>query len=193
MNRMIALSSPTIYCDIWTSVLWGFHFSKLLRCFSTLVGVQIQSIWIIGPALGKNTAWRSQCWHIRVKTEQRGRKDCLSSSETRLFQVIDLGKTINYNLGSAWTLHRPGNQTKLIKLGIRVLITDVTNNPKVRLAQLQRSCVQMVERCRRPTIAAAIISTSWQGVQTGVSPQWKTPESPAQNIDIPASRNRMTP
>lgn len=77
-------------------------------------------------------------------------------SETRLLPVTDLGKTINRNFGGIQTLLRAGNQTKGIKLGIRVLITDVTKNLKVTLAELERSCVQMVESSRRSAITAAL-------------------------------------
>lgn len=71
------------------------------------------------------------------------------------FQVTYVGKTVIQNFGSIQTFLRAGNQSKGIKLGIKVLIIDVTKNPKVSPAELQRSCMQMVESSRRSAIAAA--------------------------------------
>lgn len=96
-----------------------------------------------------------------------------------MFRVTELGKTRNHNFGSVRSFLRGGNQTKWIKLGVRVLIADVTKNPKVILAELQRSCVQMVESSRRSAIAAALHrSELCESVQTEACPQRKTPESP---------------
>ena len=58
--------------------------------------------------------------------------------------------------GTTRTLPRAGRPAKLSNQGRRALVREVTKNPMVTLAELQRSCVEMGETSRRTTITATL-------------------------------------
>ena len=58
--------------------------------------------------------------------------------------------------GTTRTLPRAGRPAKLSNRGRRALVREVTKNPMVTLAELQRSCVEMGETSRRTTITATL-------------------------------------
>ena len=57
--------------------------------------------------------------------------------------------------GTTRTLPRAGRPVKLSNLGRRALVREVTKNPMVTLAELQKSCVEMGETSRK-TITATL-------------------------------------
>ena len=59
---------------------------------------------------------------------------------------------LNWKFGA----NRAGRPAKLSNRGRRALVTEVTKNPMVTLAELQRSCVEMGETFRRITITATL-------------------------------------
>ena len=65
--------------------------------------------------------------------------------------------------GTTRTFPRAGGPVKLRNRGRRALVREVTKNPMVTLAELQRSCVEMGETSRRTTITATLHQSGLYG------------------------------
>ena len=171
-------------------LLWHLKFSSgasrfswsSLRCFNTLIGVNLWKIKLIAYDLERHTSVyiSSHSWqciseqkpsHEIVGTACRAqRQDCVEAQIWGRLQK------------NSKTLPRGGHPAKLSNSrGRKALVRKVTKNPMVTQVELQRSCVEMWETSRRTTITATFNRSGLYGRVAWRKPllseRWKTHES----------------